>query len=118
MFVKKIFISLFLSFLVAFSSVGSVYHVKQTFKIYNSSEKDYISATDSHQTHDYTTIKSGDYSQSVYSNVKLDVDTYFSAIKYSVNVQKVTVSKSAIFYTLHYIQSAISKMLYPFHSFW
>jgi len=118
MFDKKIFISLGLSFLVAFSSVGSIYHIKQTFKIYNSSEKDYISATDAHQTHDYTTIKSGDFSQSVYSNVRLDGDTCFTDIKYSLNVLKASVSKSAIFYTLHYIQSAISKMLYPFHTFW
>lgn len=118
MFDKKIFISLGLSFLVALSSIGSVYHIKQTFKIYNSIEKDYISATEAHQTHDYTTLKSSDFSQSVYSNIKLEVDTYFATIKYCGNLLKVSFSKSAIFYTLHYIQSAISKMLYPFHTFW
>ena len=118
MFDKKVYISVGLALLIAYSAIGSVYHIKQTFKAYQNSETDYISETKSNLSHDYTTIKSADFLQSVYSNEKLEVGTYIASIQYWGNLLKVTFSKSAIFYTLHYIQSAISKMLYPFHTFW
>ena len=118
MFDKKVFISLSLSILIAFTAIGSVYNIKQTFKSYQSSTKDHVSATKSHQSNDYTTIKSGDFTQSVYSTVKLNIDAYFTVMTSNVSLFKVIFSRATIFYTLHHIQTAIFKMLFPFHTFW
>jgi len=118
MFDKKIFISFSLSILIAFTAIGSVYNIKQTFRSYQSSAKDNVSATKSHQSNDYTTIKSGDFTQSVYSTVKLDVGAFFTVMASNVSVIKVVLSKSTLFHTLYHIQTAIFKMLFPFHTFW
>ncbi len=85
MFDKKVFISFSLSILIAFTAIGSVYNIKQTFKSYQSSTNDHVSATKSHQSNDYTTIKSGDFIQSVYSTVKLNVDASFTVMTSNVS---------------------------------
>ena len=118
MFDKKIFVSIGLAFLIAFSAVGSVYNIKQTLASYSSNGENYITATKTHQSNDLTTVNASEFSQAVYTNVKLDISSVFTTFGIPTSDIAIVVSKATTFYTLHYIYTAIFKMLFPFHTFW
>ncbi len=117
MFDRKSIISLGLAFLIAFTAMSSVHSLKQNHSDF-SSDKDYVTAIKSYQSNEFTLVKAQDFSQSSYTTFKFDSHTFVIFQPTHFRIVEAIVNSVAIFQTLHYLNTAIFKMLFPFHTFW
>lgn len=117
MFEKRRFVSFSLAVLIAFTALSSVVHLKQKHTTF-SSDKSYVTATQSHQSTEFTTVKSEDLTQTNYSTLKIDNETFVLSHFSPSRVVVSFLDGASIFHTLYHLNTAIFKLLFPFHSFW